>query len=309
MIEQPKLNFRDVKIIAHSVSGEDYRSNIGKRGDTDYVMTRSSLMDFVVCPERWINGYEGGESKSTEWGNLIDCMVLTPLQFGSRYVIIPKTYPDSKTGEPKEWNFNAAYCKKWRADHAGKQAIKRELEQEACEATKRLLNDIRVRDMLSGEGTKTQVWVKGIYVDPETNMEVPIQSLIDIVPSVDGKYGRGLADLKTTQSAHTKAWQKSVHKFNYDAQAAISMDLWNKATAEDRTDWFHVVQESYAPYQVGRKLLSCEFIEQGRTRASEALKKYCQCLKTGKWPDYEDDHRNTMDGWTIVQPESWMVGG
>ena len=69
-----------------------------------------------------------------------------------------------------------------------------------------------------------------------------------------------------------RAWRSKVFKFNYDAQAALYLDVWEVATGEDRQDFKHIVQESYAPYQTQLRLISAEFLEIGRMKYQKALR-------------------------------------
>jgi len=275
-----------------------------ERGDRNYVMGRSSLMEFYRCPNRWKNGYESEDSKATEWGSLVDCLFLTPEAFKNRYSIAPETYPDSKTGEPKAWNANSNWCKEWIAEQEGKEVIKHKFFGPACDAVKVLESDLEVK--LLRECSQTQVMATASYHDEETGIVVPLRILIDLLPDVDSKFGKSLADFKTTNCAAMRPWAKHVFDFGYDMQAALYLDVWTANTGEDRVEFRHVVQESFAPYQTERRLLSVESLEIGRNRYKTALQKYCQCLATNAWPGYES--QRDFDGWQSVELDKypWM---
>jgi hypothetical protein len=144
------------------------------------------------------------------------------------------------------------------------------------------------------------------YQDAETGIVVPLRILIDLLPAVDSDYGKAIADLKTCGSAAVRPWNRAVFDHGYYIQSALYLDVWTLATGEDRTDFLHIVQESYTPYQTEKRMLSAEFIELGRAKYVEALQKYCQCLKTGVWPGYEGS-RLDWRGWQLTEPEPWMV--
>jgi hypothetical protein len=114
-------------------------------------------------------------------------------------------------------------------------------------------------------------------------------------------FAKCLVDLKTAASADPSQWGREVRRWKYDWQAALYLDLYTKATGEDRTDFLHVVVENEWPYATGKMLLSQEFIELARAEYLDALKTYAFCLARKEWPGY------SAGQWTIVQPEPWMM--
>ena len=281
-----------------------YLNDFVKRGDPSLIMSRSSLMEFYRCPKRWLNGYESDDSKATEWGSLVDCLFLTPAQFKNRYAIAPETYPDSKTGEPKPWNANSNWCKNWIEEQSPKEIIKHKQFGPACDAVKVLESDPEIKALM--ECSQRQVMAIASYQDEETGITVPLKILIDLLPDKGSQWGKSIIDFKTADSAALRAWRSKMFKFNYDAQDALYLDVWEVATGEDRQDFRNIVQESYAPYQTEKRLTSAEFIEIGRFKYMKALALYCACLSAGLWPGYDSDCRQ-IDGWQLTEPEPWMV--
>jgi len=299
-----KNPFASGKVVGPIKDPAAYHTDEFKRGDPNFVMGRSDLMEFANCPLRWINGYESEESKATEWGSLVDCLFLTPGEFKRRYAVAPETYPDAKTGEAKAWNLNSTWCKEWVAQQQGKEVIKSKLFGPACDAVKVLQSDPDIKALR--ECSQTQVMAAATYHDPETDLVVPVHILIDMMPAVDSDYGKALADLKTCNCAAVRAWNRAVFDHGYAVQAAFYLDVWTMATGEDRVDFLHVVQESFTPYQTEKRMLSAEFIEIGRAKYQSALAKYCACLKSGIWPGY-GGARVEWNGWQMTEPEPWMV--
>ena len=316
------------KVVGQITDPSDYRSETAKRGEPDYVIGRSSLMEFAWCPKRWIDGYEGEETKATEWGDLLDCLFLTPWQFKSRYSVSPENYSskgmecpscgsvtDSKTCRKcatarievvikKPWDKHAEYCSDWELEQGSKKIIKSKLFGPACDAVKVLEANPEVGGIRMV--SKTQTMATASYFDDETGVTVPLKILIDLLPQADSIWGKALCDLKSSESAAMRPWRAKCKKYHYDAQAALYLDVWTATTGEDRTDFLHIVQESYSPYQTELRMMSAEFIEIGRADYQKALKKYCQCLKTGIWPGYEGSHLDWR-GWQLTEPEPWMV--
>jgi len=118
-----------------------------------------------------------------------------------------------------------------------------------------------------------------------------------------------LADFKTCSSAHPRSWQKHVHDYDLHTQAGLYLDLYNAATGEQRDEFRHILQESFKPWQVAKRILSVEFISLGREKYKRILKRYAACLKSGHWPDYDEGgpHDVVLDGWLTTQPVDWMV--
>lgn len=307
MLQAPfdiKNPLSNAKIIGGNVPYSVYHAQEAKRGDKNFIMSRGELCEFDRCPARWLAGYESDETKSTEWGDLLDCLVLSPEAFEGRFAVTPETYPDTKTGEPKDWNWNANFCKEWRKSLGGKLAVKSEIKAEADEARNVLLSDSRIAELI--KCSKKQVMVMAEYHDKETGLVIPIKTLIDMVPDVGSSYGQYLADFKTCASAVPGAWARVVFDRGYYTQASLYQDSYVAATGEDRNSFLHVLQENYAPWQVGRRLLSAEFLEIGRMHYLAALKRYARCLAEGKFPGYDDEA--ALNGWTLTEILPWMIG-
>lgn len=301
-MEVPKVKFLNARIVGSGVNPAAHHKQEFKRGDSRFVMSRGELMKFNECPVKWIAGVDDDPSTFRDWGELIDCLVLTPEQFSNRFAVCPETYPDSKTGEAKPWNFNAKFCETWREDHEGKTIIKHDMRLSAELAIARFDFEEFVEATAPAQ---FQVSMSADYSDPATGLTIPLRALVDIAP-VGGEYHNSLIDLKTTSSAEPRAWARRVVSDHLDAQAAFYLDLWQAATGEERTDFRHIIQESSAPYHIELRLLSQEFIELGRLKYRHALLKYCQCLSTKVWPGYET-REMTFGRWALCSPEAWML--
>lgn len=309
------MTLQNAKIIKADVSPDCYGSygcvrddfTVIKRGDKDYCMSRSELMRFVHNPHGWLmrEGDDDG-TESTEWGTLIDTLILLPSQFENLYAVMPEVYPGEK-GVEKKWNMNAAYCKDWVEAIDGKTPIKAAMLAKAKKAVAQIERDDAAFDII--RNSQKQVLVYAEYVDDLTDVVVPIKTLIDLVvdPS-HPSFGKAIGDFKTTVSAHPASWPRSVSQYNYDAQAWLYLEMFKAATGEDRTDFLHVIQDNWAPYEVGRRIMTTEFLELGRTKIERALQYYAQCLKYNRWPGYDDDVREQYHGFTYCHPEAWMVG-
>jgi len=279
------------KVIGSNVSYETYSAQDPeiKRGHPQFSMSRGELVNCAVNPARWLAGFklDDESTPSTTWGQLIDCLLTSPVKFSENFAVTPETYPDKKTGEQKPWTFAANFCKEWREDHRGKTIIKADAMLDAAAAVKAIEANSMVKELFAV--SKKQVLVIGFWEDEATGIQVPIRGLLDLVPPNDHAiFGKWLGDFKTARNGNPATWDRVISDSAYDLQAALYMDLFTAATNEDRVDFVHVVQENVFPFHVVSPLpaMSAEFLSWGRTKYRAALALYCQCLSTGVWPSF-----------------------
>lgn len=270
-------------------------------------------MEFSRCASRWVNGYQSDDTKSTEWGTLIDGLVLSTTEdFLGRCAITPAIYPckptknDPRTEKP--WNWNADLCDDWRKEQEakGKLIFKHALYTEAMKAAETLTMDPEAKEFI--ECSFKQTLVTADYCEEDTGIVVPVKCLIDLVPSRESRFNKSLGDLKTCRNACPYFWQREVEKRGYHVQAAIYLDVYCAATGEDRCDFRHILQENMPPYQIGKRFLSQEYIELGRQTYLAALQRYCRSISQDYWPGYEEPWRGmVIDGWQLTEPEPYML--
>lgn len=290
------------RVVGYDISYEEYSHQLVERGHPDYMMGRSDLLDFMRCPHKWLMGYTTEDTDATEWGELIEALIMYLDKLNERFSVCPETYKDAKTGEEKPWTFAAKVCKQWREDQGKRKIVKSETMMQAKNAVKFFWGNHRLSNLV--KSSRKQVMVQGEYMDKDTGLKVPLRGLIDFVPNDS----ESLADLKTTRSADPHSWTRDVFTYGLHVQGALYLDLWNRATSEERTTFRHAISESGPPWETACRILSQDFITLGRMKCVEALERYCRCLKTGIWPGYDTDEAGEVyDGWLITTPEPWMV--
>lgn len=326
------MKFIDAKIIGADVPTAVYLAEPCSRGEAGFTMSRSELMRFMDNPHKWLPGTPHDRTESTDWGSLIDCLVLTPHRFDEVYVVAPEKYPSEgmkcpgcgsvtsaktcrkcgcdrvKVTVEKPWDWNATYCDEWRQRQDGKQAIKHVNHLEAMRAVTLVYESAEAAEIL--KCSERQVMVTATYQDADTGISVPVKCLLDFVPNKGHlRRGKSLGDFKTAQSCKPYRWECEIYDRNYDAQAALCQDLYVAATGEDRPDWIHIVQENDPPYEMANPLplLSTQFLDIGRAKYRFALKFYCRCLATGKWPSYSIGQRVEVEGCYIAEPSEKMI--
>ncbi len=122
-----------------------------------------------------------------------------------------------------------------------------------------------------------------------------------------GAFEQALIDFKTARNADPAKWGRAVNAFGYDVQAALFLDVYNAASGEKRSEFRHICQENYPPFEISKPWLSDDFVRLGRTKYTEALRLYARCIAAGKWSSYDDLQHDNYNGWSMIEPESYMV--
>jgi len=277
-----------------------------QRGEAGYIISQAELKLFAADPDSWIRGAKVEETKSMEWGSLIDAMYLTPDELSELYVLMPKFYPaplKSDKGAKKPWTMQARYCQNWvkNRKREGIWPITREDFEEAKKAVIRL-NESPLASALR-DGCETQVFCQWEWTDPVTGITVPLKCLIDIRPD-DANY---LADLKSTYNIGKKAFKKTANRFRYDLQGAFYG--WGHRECYHETDGYALLlSQSKMPYPVTAYRLTEQDLYVGEHgNASkwgntlgyrDMLSLYCQCLASGHYPEVNGGEFNELDLWS-----------
>lgn len=330
--------FKNARIVTTNADPLKYHSQkVEDRGKPDYAMSSSDLRLFIgKSPSWWKHGGEIPPSASLEWGSLLDVLVLTPQQFDTRYIIQPENY-DSKvlkcptcgsvteskecrkckcdrveTVISKPWNNNSETCQQWVEAQlkAGREVVAAADVEEARKAKARLLADPQILAVLLE--SDRQVWVEAEWHDEPTGIVVPVRCLIDFAARENCLFPKTLGDLKSTKNATVGAWAKWARTAGYDLQGSWNLDLFNAATGRAMTNFCFILSENEAPYEVGRRYMEADELDMqtddlipGRQKYKAAMALYCQCLKTGKWPGYDDTDEASMSGWTKLRPDPY----
>jgi exodeoxyribonuclease VIII len=294
---------KNAKIVSKGRTPDSYHEQTAKRGTPEFIMSSSSLRAFAECPQKWFNGFEFADSKATKWGRLLDVCLLTPDEFPNLYAVRPPTYKDAKTGEEKPWNANSNVCKAWIEEQGEREIVGDGELEKVRQAIARIRSDEIIAAWCAA--CDTQVLVEAEWHDKPTGLVIPVRCLIDFVPRNDTEFAKCVGDLKTTCNAKPQAWQRWCYTAGYHIQGAFNLDMIAAATGEDRNTFCFILSESFEPWQTGKRMLSEDFKELGRAEYTKHLRNYAQCVKSGRWPGY-DDTDEAIQSWSIVSPEPWM---
>lgn len=248
--------------------------------DADYraipAVSQSTLKAFAACPRKFKLAPKREATPNMIYGSYLDALWLTGDV--SAFGVTPEGL-DGRTSAGKAW----------KAENGHKVIVTQEQHVRAANAILRLNSIPEITD--SRQACDVQVAVVA-EIDG-----VMCKGLIDLCPK-DGARG-GLADLKTAASADPKEWPRYVFNMRLHWQAAMYLDLWNRATGEDLQDFFHIVSEQEDPHEPCMMSLSHEFIGLGREQYRATLRRYAECQEKDEWPGYESQ--------AVIAPEKWML--
>ncbi len=279
-----------------------------KRGDPEWVVSRSDLAQILRCPAEWRAGAEEKDSESLTIGSLVDCLLLTPDEFAERFALRPPTYKGPKTTKKdapivdKKWNANATVCKEWEAkqEELGLQVISQTQMSKASKMAHNLkdrwFKDAGMRLSQMIEEADTQTLAIAEIEEPHTGIKVMCRCLIDLLhPGFDNF----LWDLKTGRELQPKRWSAAVAEHGYDIQCAMYPIVYEAAGGESKEAFGHLIVGNQYPYLTAIRYLSDHYLSIGRQKFWRALRTYCECLQSGKFPGW------SPEGMEKVGPPAW----
>tara|TARA_R100001460_G_scaffold13271_6_gene30040 strand:+ start:325 stop:1155 length:831 start_codon:yes stop_codon:yes gene_type:complete len=104
---------------------------------------------------------------------------------------------------------------------------------------------------------------------------------------------RIVVDLKTTQDASPKGFQKSIGQFGYHIQGAWYLRVLQNL-GFDANEFIFIAIEKTAPFCVGVYRASTEMIEEGSKKVDEAIEKILWCKDNDSYPDYTPNEIETI---------------
>lgn len=99
-----------------------------------------------------------------------------------------------------------------------------------------------------------------------------------------------IIDLKTTDDAHSRAWERKVLNYDYHLQAAFYLDVANMISgAELYKEFIWMVVETKPPFATALYRCTREWLDLGRERYKKAIEIYCACQRTNTWNGYPEE--------------------
>lgn len=138
-----------------------------------------------------------------------------------------------------------------------------------------------------------------VWQDPETN--VWCKCRVDrITDDLDI-----LTDIKSTRDASPSGFARSSAQYNYHRQAAWYLDGVFHATGTRPSVFAFAAYETKAPFASAFYYADLEMLEIGRRENRELLRRYAECLGSGKWPGYPQELRPlSLPAWRARREQS-----
>lgn len=259
--------------------------------DNEFLKNRplsySSLKAFAQSPAHYIS-YLNAPRKQTPallFGNIVDCIVLTPDKFKERFVVKPEFKLSRKYGTTKtekeakaiELASLAIVEQNWRDENADKTWIKIEMIDEAT-----LIKDAIDKNQASSEmllrWTKKQLklsWEQK-FMSGDEEFKLPM------IAYLDGAGDEVIGDLKTCQRSFPIDFIKDAYNYDYHLQAAIYLEgyssVWHKYPP-----FFHIAAEKSEPYGVSVLKADSNFIKLGKQQFERLLQEFKMCMDNNLW--------------------------
>lgn len=250
--------------------------------DTPSISSSGARKIVDVCPEGyWAESplnprYERKESKTFDFGHALHCIFLEPDRFSAS--VQELDFEDYRTNESK--------LAKQSAYDTGRIPLLKEDMKKVW----------RMREVLKAHPIASKAFGDGVAErsyfakDKETGVWMKAR------PDWEMTKAHIINDYKTTKSANPKDFPKSIYNFGYYIQQPWYIEVIKQVTGISFDEWYFIAQEKEEPFLVSVIELKPEAIEFGRKIMRAGLRKYADCLASGKWPGYRDPTRPDQDG-------------
>ena len=119
--------------------------------------------------------------------------------------------------------------------------------------------------------------------------------------------GSMIVDLKTTEDASPKEFQRSIAKWRYQVQASWYLDGLQQATGKRPEQFVFIAVEKKPPYVCAVYVADQQMIEIGRDTARRDLDKLNVCKAADYWPGYSDGiEQINLPPWMLPKADGTM---
>lgn len=254
-----------------AMSNEDYHraAGISKSGLDVFGAKNPALYKW-----RYLDDNEGETTRPMVIGSATHTRVLEPTLYPKHYVVDPGFNRRTKQGKLDAEAFEK--------DHPGA-VILTPSESEIVEGIADSLNNHPTAKHILSKG---EAEVSYFAKDPDTGVIIKARP--------DWETGDILWDLKTCQDASLDEFSKTIFHRRYYLQAAMYVHVVNLAQMEKFNagriqNFGFIAVEKKPPYQVALYVVDDDIIFYGLQEFREEIAAYQECLKSGRWPGYNDD--------------------
>lgn len=192
------------------------------------------------------------------------------------------------------WNKTKAMPEAIAEAEAARDAGKTLLKHEDAETVRRVAAAIGRSTLAKVALTNGEAEVTLAWQDPETG--VWLRARPDFLPAKR----QIVSDLKFMAPTYCspEGFRRAIANNGYHMSAALYADGIKAIFGEYPANWLHVVVEKEPPHCVALYELPGEDIERGRWLNRKAIRRFAECLSSGKWPGYADEPLQVgLPGW------------
>ena len=247
-------------------------SNEEYHGKTKYESS-STVRKVLTSPKKYLydKTAESVPTKAMEEGTAVHTFFLENELFKNRYCFKPKAF----NGRTKEG-------KQWMEEHGHLNILAAEWEE----------NLIHMNHSFLDSPAKIIYDKKGL-----TELSYFSEDLSGIKakcrPDWISSDGHTVVDLKTTQDASPKGFQKSIANFGYHIQSSFYMRVLQNLDVPVK-EFIFIAIEKTAPFCVGVYRASTEMLDEGNKKVDEAIDKILWCKENDSYPDYTPNEIETI---------------
>ena len=215
------------------------------------------------------NRVQRKETTALNLGRAAHAVVLGEPEFLKYFIVSP--YEEFRTNQAKEWR-DAQTCTILKAP---------EFEIVLAMAKSQRESPYVMQAFERGRAEQSLIWK-----DAETG--IWLKARPDWLP--DDPSQRFVVDYKTAVTIEPRKLSSDAFKFGYHIQAGLQMDGLQFALGIKRPLGIaHVVQEKEPPFLCDLRMFQPEQLDLGRLIYRRALRKFADCMSSGKWPGYTAD--------------------
>ena len=247
-------------------------SNEEYHGKTKYESS-TTLRKVLVSPKKYLHDKtaESVPTKAMEEGTAVHTFFLENELFKNRYCFKPKAF-NGRTKEGKQWI----------EEHGHLNILPAEWEE----------NLIHMNHSFLDSPAKIIYDIKGL-----TELSYFSEDFCGIKakcrPDWISSDGHTVVDLKTTQDASPKGFQKSIANFGYHIQSSFYMRVLQNLDIPVK-EFIFIAIEKTAPFCVGVYRASMEMLEEGNKKVDEAINQILWCKENDSYPDYTPNEIETI---------------
>lgn len=226
-------------------------------------------------PKHFFAGWSGNrdrkeekESEALILGRCAHALLLDQADFDANFVRRPPQWSDWRKAEAREW--------KKKQTEVLKKTVYDDKIQEAVEGMRAALAVEPVvanAGVLNGEVERSLIWK-----DETTGLWLKARP--DVIPTDSNN----VVDLKTTTSVDSEEIGKTIFKWKYHMQAALTGMGFRAVLGRKMKGFGLLFIEKEFPHCISLEQIMDEDLARGESLVRAAIDTVAQCLKTGEWP-------------------------